>query len=241
MLPGVGAYTAAAIAAIAFGRPAAVVDGNVERVAARLVALETPLPAAKAEIRTLVQALTPAERPGDFAQAMMDLGATLCTPKRPACALCPWRESCRAWAAGSQEGFPRKTAKPPRPLRRGIAFWLTRPDGSVLVRTRPDRGLLGGMTEIPSSPWSEAFEACEALSHAPVRAAWRRLPGEARHGFTHFELVVTVYAAHARAAAKAPKGHRWTLVSTLDQEALPTVMRRIAAVARAAGGQPPRP
>jgi len=232
-LPGVGAYTAAAIAAIAFGRRAAVVDGNIERVITRLHALETPLPAAKPEIRRLVDAITPADRPGDFAQAMMDLGASLCTPKRPACGLCPWMKPCAARLAGTQETFPRKMPKAVRPLRRGAAFWLVRPDGYVLVRKRPDKGLLGGMTEIPSSPWTEDFDMARATDHAPLRGMrWRRLPGEARHGFTHFELVVTVFAADALTTTKAPEGCRWVRLAELDGEALPTAMRKIAAVAR---------
>jgi A/G-specific adenine glycosylase len=230
-LPGIGAYTAAAIAAIAFSERAAVVDGNVERVITRIFALATPLPQAKPEIRHLVAMLTPADHPGDFAQAMMDLGATLCTPRRPACALCPWMAGCAARADGSQESFPRKVAKPPRPLRRGAAFWLRRPDGFVLLRKRPDNGLLGGMTEIPSSPWSEDFDPADAQRHAPVKALWRRLDGVARHGFTHFELEVTVYAADALVTTKAPSGCRWVALEDLETQALPTVMRKIAAVA----------
>jgi A/G-specific adenine glycosylase len=231
-LPGVGLYTAAAIAAIAFGRQAAVVDGNVERVVSRVHAVAAPLPGAKAEIRRLVQAITPAGRPGDFAQAMMDLGATICTPRRPACALCPFMAPCRARAEGTQETFPRKAPKPDRPLRRGAAFWLTRPDGYVLVRKRPDKGLLGGMTEVPSSPWSVDFDLAAATEAAPVQARWRRLPGEARHGFTHFELIVTVFAADALVTTPAPPQCRWVRLVDLDAEALPTVMRKIIAVAR---------
>ncbi|MDQ0391656.1 A/G-specific adenine glycosylase [Labrys monachus] len=231
-LPGVGAYTAAAVAAIAFGRRAAVVDGNVERVVTRLEAIETPLPQAKPLIAACVEAITPESRPGDFAQAMMDLGATICTPKRPACALCPFMARCSARQAGTQETFPRKAPKARRPLRRGAAFWVTRPDGWVLVRKRPDKGLLGGMTEIPSSVWSEDFDAAGAVGHAPLKMKWRRLPGEVQHGFTHFELAVTVYAADAPLTAKAPPDCRWVRLADLDGEALPTVMRKIAALAR---------
>jgi A/G-specific adenine glycosylase len=231
-LPGVGAYTAAAVAAIAFNRHAAVVDGNVERVVSRLETIETPLPQAKPAISAIVERLTPFDRPGDFAQAMMDLGATICTPKRPACALCPLTGPCKARREGTQESFPRKAPKARRPLRRGAAFWVTRPDGWVLVRKRPDKGLLGGMTEIPSSIWSEDFDGASATAQAPLKATWRKLPGEVSHGFTHFELAVTVYAADAPLSTKAPPDCRWVRLKDLDGEALPTVMRKIANLAR---------
>ena len=231
-LPGVGAYTAAAIAAIAFGRHAAVVDGNIERVTTRLFALETPLPAAKPAIARAVAAMTPADRPGDFAQGMMDLGATICTPKRPACGLCPFMADCAARLEGNPEIYPRKAPKPKRPLRRGAAFWLTRPDGYVLVRKRPDKGLLGGMTEIPGTVWSEEFDPAKAVEEAPVKARWRPLPGLVRHGFTHFELEITVHAADALVTTKAPEGMRWVRLADLDKEALPTVIRKIVALAR---------
>lgn len=232
-LPGIGTYTAAAIAAIAFGRRAAVVDGNIERVISRVHAIETPLPAARTAIRRWVDAITPAGRPGDFAQAMMDLGATICTPRRPACALCPWMAPCAARAAGTQETFPRKAQKPARPLRRGAAFWARRSDGYVLVRKRPDKGLLGGMTEIPSSPWTVDFDMGDAVAFAPFRANWRRLAGEARHGFTHFELAVAVFATDAPVSTRVPPDCRWVRLEDLDGEALPTVMRKIVALARA--------
>ena len=231
-LPGVGAYTAAAIAAIAFGRHAAVVDGNIERVTTRLFALETPLPAAKPAIARAVAAMTPADRPGDFAQGMMDLGATICTPKRPACGLCPFMVDCAGRLGGSPESFPRKAAKAKRPLRRGAAFWVTRPDGYVLVRKRPDKGLLGGMTEIPGTVWSEEFDLAKATEQAPLKARWRALAGEVRHGFTHFELVVSVFAADALVTTRAPEGMRWVRLATLDEEALPTVIRKIVKLAR---------
>jgi A/G-specific adenine glycosylase len=231
-LPGVGAYTAAAVVTIAFNRHAAVVDGNIERVVTRLEAIETPLPQAKPVIAAIVDRLTPFDRPGDFAQAMMDLGATICTPKRPACALCPYMQFCRARSEGTQESFPRKAPKAKRPLRKGAAFWITRPDGWVLVRKRPDKGLLGGMTEIPSSTWSEDFDAADAIGHAPLKAKWRKLAGQVSHGFTHFELAVTVYAADALVTTKAPPGCRWVRLVDLDGEALPTVMRKIVNLAR---------
>jgi A/G-specific adenine glycosylase len=157
-LPGIGVYTAAAIAAIAFDQRASPVDGNVERVVARLFAIDAPLPGAKAEIRGRAQALTPSKRPGDFAQALMDLGATICTPKSPACALCPWMNACAACARGDPESLPRRELKREGRLRRGAAFVLLRADQAVLLRTRPERGLLGGMSEVPTSEWTPDFD-----------------------------------------------------------------------------------
>ena len=198
-LPGIGPYTAAAIAAIAFDAPAAAVDGNVERVVARLFAVEHELPAAKAEIRRLTESLVPAERAGDFAQALMDLGATICTPKKPACALCPWMTACAARRRGDPETFPLKAPKKEGRLRRGAAFVVVRADGCVLVRSRPPKGLLGGMTEVPTTEWTHDFEEGTALAHAPrlgdAQPKWRRLPGVVTHVFTHFPLELVVYVA----------------------------------------------
>ena len=177
-LPGIGDYTAAAIAAIAFGARATPIDGNIERVVARLFAVATPLPAAKPEIRSLALALTPDERAGDFAQAMMDLGATLCSPRRPACGLCPLVSGCEGHAQGLAEVLPYRDAKAERPTRRGVAFVALRDDGAVLLRERPLKGLLGGMLETPSSPWTERGESAKAaLSHAPLKATMARVPG----------------------------------------------------------------
>ncbi len=233
-LPGIGAYTAAAIAAIAFDAPASPVDGNIERVIARLYAIETPLPAAKPEISRLVQALTPPRRAGDFAQAVMDLGATLCTVKRPACALCPWNESCAAYARGDAETFPRRVPKREGALRRGAAFVVRRADDFILVRTRPAKGLLGGMTEVPTTEWTKDFDESIALEDAPRFAArksptWRRTVGVVRHVFTHFPLELTVYAADVPARTPAPKDARWIKISELDGEALPSLMRKVLA------------
>ena len=211
-LPGIGDYTAAAIAAIAFGKRATPVDGNIERVVARLFAVATPLPAAKAEIRALAETLTPEDRAGDFAQAMMDLGATICTPRRPACGLCPVRPDCRGYADGLAEALPYREAKGERPVRRGATFVAIRPDGAVLLRERPLHGLLGGMLETPSSPWAEAEPAGKsARGYAPVAADWRKLPGLVEHTFTHFHLELsrlsrggrTGCAAQARSPARA--------------------------------------
>jgi A/G-specific adenine glycosylase len=198
-LPGVGAYTAAAVAAIAFDRPATVVDGNVERVVARLFAIETPLPDAKPALRAAAARLTPQARPGCFAQAMMDLGATICAPRRPACALCPWSDACAARAAGIAEALPAKRAKPPKPHRLGAAFVALRADGAVLVETRPDGGLLGGMVGPPCTDWTEAGPL-DPRAAAPVAADWAEA-GEARHVFTHFTLGLRVLAARAPAGA----------------------------------------
>ncbi|MGI6247703.1 MAG: A/G-specific adenine glycosylase [Pseudochelatococcus sp.] len=228
-LPGIGAYTAGAVAAIAFDRPAVAVDGNVERVLSRLMALEEPLPRAKPAIRALALALMPSARPGDFAQALMDLGATICTPKKPACALCPWSPPCRARAAGTQETFPRKEAKKTGSLRMGAAFVAVRADGHVLLRDRPPRGLLGGMAEVPGSAWSAAFDADTALAAAPFDARWRRLPGNVRHVFTHFPLELTVFRADVPTRTQVPEGGRWRALSDLAGEALPTVMRKVLA------------
>jgi A/G-specific adenine glycosylase len=232
-LPGIGPYTAAAIAAIAYDAPAAAVDGNVERVMTRLFALERELPAAKPEIRALTQSLVPAARSGDFAQAMMDLGATICTPKKPACALCPWMEPCAARSRGDPESFPRKAPKREGRLRRGAAFVVRRADGFVLVRSRPPRGLLGGMTEVPTTEWRQDFDLDAALEAVPrfarTRSKWQRLPGVVTHVFTHFPLELTVYRTEVAASTLPPEGARWVPVATLAGEALPNVMRKVLA------------
>jgi A/G-specific adenine glycosylase len=240
-LAGIGDYTAAAIAAIAFDRPAVPVDGNVERVVARLFAVEDELPAGKLEIKRLAQSLLPARRAGDFAQALMDLGAGICSPKRPACALCPWSEACAARARGEQETFPRKAVKREGRLRRGAAFVVMRADERVLLRRRPEKGLLGGMSEVPGSDWSHDFDVARALDAAPrLRAtmAWRRLPGMVRHVFTHFPLELTVFAADVPRATAAPKGARWVERADLAGEALPNLMRKV--IAHALDGMPRR-
>ncbi|MGE4049079.1 MAG: A/G-specific adenine glycosylase, partial [Acetobacteraceae bacterium] len=198
-LPGIGAYTAAAIGAIAFGLPAVPVDGNVERVAARLFAIDTPLPAAKPLIRDAADRLgaDPDARasPSDFAQALFDLGATICTPTQPACGLCPWMAACAGRRLGIAGTLPAKAPKRLRPLRFGVHFWLTDDQDQVLLRRRPPQGLLGGMSELPGTPWRDApWAAEEALVHAPLPADWRPA-GQVRHGFTHFELTIDLFAA----------------------------------------------
>jgi A/G-specific adenine glycosylase len=232
-LPGIGAYTAAAVAAIAFERPTAAVDGNVERVVSRLFLVEEPLPRAKPLIRELAQALVPPDRPGDFAQALMDLGATICTPKRPACAVCPWLEPCGARAAGVQEVLPRKAPRIEGQLRRGAAFVAWRADDAVLLRTRPPSGLLGGMAEPPTSEWAADYDPAKAMLDAPLEARWRRLAGTVRHTFTHFPLELTVFLAKLGADAKAPEGMRFAPRSSLSDEALSGPMRKVLAHALA--------
>jgi A/G-specific adenine glycosylase len=232
-LPGIGSYTAAAIAAIAFDARTAAVDGNVERVIARLLALEQELPAAKAEIRRRAEVLIPSERAGDFAQALMDLGATICTPKKPACVLCPWTADCAARRRGDPETFPRKAPKVEGRLRRGAAFVVIRADGFVLLRSRPPKGLLGGMTEVPTSEWTHDFAEDDALAAAPplprVRPRWRRTPGVVTHVFTHFPLELIVLSAEVPASTHAPAGMRWVAMPELAGEALPNVMRKVLA------------
>lgn len=238
-LPGIGPYTAAAITAIAFDRPATVVDGNVERVIARRFAVTEPLPAAKPSLRRLAATLTPPVRPGDYAQAIMDLGATVCAPTRPRCLACPWAEACEGRAAGIAETLPRRAAKPERPTRRGVAYWAVDRAGRVLVRRRPPCGLLGGMTEVPSSEWVDARPSPRAppappsdqalAAAAPVTAIWGILPGVVRHTFTHFHLELLVAAATAPVApavAAAADGV-WVPVDRLGEQALPSVMRKV--------------
>jgi A/G-specific adenine glycosylase len=228
-LPGIGAYTAAAIAAIAFDRRAVVMDGNVERVVARLHRVENALPAAKPELRALTDALTPDERPGDFAQAMMDLGATICTPRKPRCALCPWREDCDAFKAGDAEDYPRKVPKAERPVLYAVAYWMTLPDGRVLLRRRPEEGLLGGMMEIPTNTWrAQPWSLDDARDVAPFAAQWRDLPGNIRHVFTHIDLRLSLLAGTLK---KAPNGMIAAPLDKLGDYALPSVMRKIVSAA----------
>lgn len=223
-LPGVGAYTAAAIAAIAFDAPSNVVDGNVERVMARLRAVETPLPAAKTELRALAGELVTADRPGDWAQALMDLGATVCTPKAPKCLICPWRGACAAFATGAPETYPRRAAKAARPQRYGAVFRAER-DGQFWLVRRADKGLLGGMAGLPTSEWGAApLSRARALKAAPAKGRWSKI-GEVRHVFTHFSLTLDVYTAEA-----APAGEGWWG----DATALPTVFKKAALLEREA-------
>jgi A/G-specific adenine glycosylase len=228
-LPGIGDYTARAIAAIAFDAPAMPVDGNIERVVSRLFAIEEELPAAKPTIKHLAASLLPSQRAGDFAQAFMDLGATVCSPKRPSCALCPWNESCSAYLRGDQETFPRKAPKREGQLRRGAAYVALRADGRVLLRKRPDKGLLASMTEVPGSAWTNDFDEKSALRSAPrlKGAKWQRVPGVVRHVFTHFPLELVIFRATVSRPTKAPTDARWAPLASLAGEALPNVMRKV--------------
>ena len=242
-LPGIGPYTAAAIAAIAFDRRTMPVDGNIERVVSRLFAVEEPLPKAKPLIQQLATTLLDAgdekSRAGDSAQALMDLGSSICTPKKPACALCPLNDDCVSRARGEQETFPRKAAKKSGALRRGTAFVVTRGD-ELLIRTRAEKGLLGGMTEVPTSGWLAAQDDKTALQQAPMLkgiARWHRKAGVVTHVFTHFPLELAVYTANVPTRARAPHGMRWVPISTLGDEALPNVMRKV--IAHGLGKKPP--
>ncbi|WP_421702175.1 A/G-specific adenine glycosylase [Aliiroseovarius sp.] len=222
-LPGIGPYTSAAISAIAFDRAETVVDGNVERVMARLFRVETPLPTAKPELTTLAADLTPAERPGDYAQAVMDLGATICTPKNPACGICPWNRDCLAREGGVQASLPKKTPKTPKPTRYGIAYLARREDGAWLVERRPDKGLLGGMLGWPGAEWGD-----DPSEDPPIAADWRDPGAEVRHTFTHFHLRLAVRVAELPQDAEPERG-AFQHVRPSD---LPTVMRKAFDLAR---------
>jgi A/G-specific adenine glycosylase len=233
-LPGVGGYTSAAIAAIAYDEKQAAMDANAERVIARFYAVETPMPKAKAELHVLCSALVP-ERAGDFVQALMDLGSAICTPKRPACGNCPWTDDCQARKRGIQENLPVKAPKMARPLRRGAAFVVRDKSGAVLLVKRPEKGLLASMLEPPLGPWTEDFPStAKALKQAPFTAKWTKRPGIVRHGFTHFELETEVYTTDV---AKRPKfSGEWVPADKLRQVALPTVMRKIVEHGLDSGG-----
>ena len=228
-LPGIGPYTAAAIAAIAFDQPHAAVDGNVERVMARLYAIETPLPLAKPQIREKAQSLVPQRRAGDFAQALMDLGATICTPRTANCAICPWTDYCAGRRQGIAESLPRKSPKSKIPTRLGVAFWIERDDGFILLRRRPQKGLLGGMMEIPSTPWSAKLPRDPA---PPMAATWKKLSAPVEHTFTHFHLQLSVWKA-ALTNPPLPQGgdYSWVHKDNLDAEALPSLMRKVVKLA----------
>ena len=230
-LPGIGDYSAAAIAAIGFQKKATPVDANIERVTARLFALDAPLPKGRARIKERASALTPKSRPGDFAQAMMDLGASICATKAPECHACPLKSDCVAACQGDPERYPIKAAKARRPVRHGMVFWAVRGDGRVMLRQRPPKGLLGGMTEFPSTDWrKQTWTLAEARKQAPVEGRWRRLDGTVRHTFTHFHLELTVLTAGVdiKKGRLDPKEALWSKPSRFSDHALPTLMKKVA-------------
>jgi A/G-specific adenine glycosylase len=232
-LPGIGSYTAAAVAAIAFGAKATPVDGNIERVVARLFALQTPLPAAKPELRKLAGDLTPDTRAGDFAQSLMDLGATVCRPKAPLCLTCPLTGLCAARAQGIAETLPRRSPRRDRPQKHGVVFWIRRRDGAVLLRRRAEEGLLGGLMEFPSTDWRKpVWGAEEAIRSAPAKTDWQSLPGVVRHGFTHFDIDLTILAGEVPAGTKIEGA--WVQPEDFGGQALPTLMKKVARHALAA-------
>jgi A/G-specific adenine glycosylase len=228
-LPGIGPYTASALRAIVHEAPSIPVDGNVLRIMARLHRVEATLPEAAGRLGALAGRLACEHRSGHVAQALMDLGATVCRPRRPDCLVCPWRPACRAHLAGVAEQLPRRSPKGERPVRRGLAFLLARPDGAILFRRRPPGGLLGGLHELPSSPWQEGpLEVDRALAHAPCSTDWRLNPMAIHHGFTHFELELGLAEARVEGATAidAPGGI-WCPPADLDRLALPTVMKKL--------------
>ena len=242
-LPGIGPYTASALRAIVHGAPSVPVDGNALRVMARLHRVEAALPDAAGQLRDLAGRLACAHRSGELAQALMDLGAMVCRPRRPACLVCPWGRACQAHLAGLAEELPRRAPKRARPVRRGLAFLLARPDGAILFRRRPAGGLLGGLHELPSSPWQEGPLKIErALAHAPSAAAWRVHPKATRHGFTHFVLELTLAEACMDCArpAEDASGEIWCRPAELDRLALPSVMKKLLRLPRIPALDPAR-
>jgi A/G-specific adenine glycosylase len=231
-LPGVGAYTAAAVAAIAYGAKAAPVDGNVARILARLQALEAPIARARRAIGEAAAALTPAERPGDFAEALMDLGALICRPRKPSCPACPLLGACAAARTGAPEAYPRRAAAKRKPARVGAAFFARRADGATLARRRPLKGLLGGTLELPGGPWEAAKCADTSAGQAPFPAPWRRLPGEVEQAFTHFTLRLTLYAAEVGASPPGAEGLIWIDPAMAERAGFSSLMLKAVAHAR---------
>jgi A/G-specific adenine glycosylase len=223
-LPGIGAYTAAAIAAIAFGRQTAPVDGNIARVLARLLALDDPIARARGEINEAAGMLAPSHRAGDFAQALMDIGATICRPRNPDCPSCPLARDCAAFRTGNPEAYPRRAAAKAKPRREGAVFFARRADGAFLARRRPAHGLLASTVELPGTPWTAEGPGDGVAGAAPAAASWRRLPGTVEQGFTHFTLRLTVYVAAFEGAA--PDRHFWVAREALREAGFSNVMRK---------------
>ncbi len=229
-LPGIGPYTAAAIASIAFDEAIAAVDGNVERVISRYYSIEEPLPFSKPVIKENATALVPQKRAGDYAQAIMDLGATICTPKSPNCLICPWTDDCAGRKSGVAATLPRKLPKKSIPTRYGVAYWIENAEGKILLRRRPTKGLLGGMTEVPGSDWTES-KIIDLDSAAPVKATWIKRLGLVEHTFTHFHLEVTVLVTKVKSVKLPDASYRWVPAQNVEAEALPSIMRKIVAKA----------
>lgn len=227
-LPGIGDYTASAIASIAFDEPVAVVDGNIERVITRHYEISTPLPAAKPEIQKRVSEVLDADKPGEFAQAMMDLGATICTPKRPVCGLCPINQDCAAFSSGDQELFPVKRPKPEKPTRKGAAFVICDATDNVFLEKRGEKGLLAGMSQVPTSNWTARQNGATGEAAFPFSAEWQ-MSGIARHTFTHFHLELEVWKT--KFANEPPINGWWCKSESLNGEALPTLMKKVLAKA----------
>ncbi len=221
-LPGIGPYTSAAIAAIVFNQRASVLDGNVERVMARFHLIEAPLPGSKETLRNLAVGMLPDARFGDYAQAIMDLGATICTPRNPSCGMCPWAQGCKARARGVAQDLPKKTAKSPKPTRYGTCFVVLRKDGAVLLERRPDKGLLGGMLGWPGGSWTDQMQ----ITEPPFQANWQKLPEEVRHTFTHFHLKLRVQYTSVEVDFNQTVG-QFIMLDMFDANDLPTVMRKV--------------
>ena len=231
-LPGIGAYTAAAIMSIAFNLPATVVDGNVERVISRLFSIKTPLPDAKKTIKQYASQLISPNRAGDYSQAIMDLGATICSPTKPKCTVCPWHSNCSASFNNNPEKFPIKKPRNPKPTRYGFAFVAIRKDGAILLRKRPPNGLLASMAEVPGSNWditNQANQSQNNLKFAPLKGNWQKIAKPVRHTFTHFHLNVGIWYTQVDNNTSAPEGHWWSSQTSLANEPLPTVMHKIIA------------
>ena len=229
-LPGIGEYTAAAILSIAFDIPIPVVDGNVERVISRLFSIETPLPEAKKVIKQYASQMNSRERAGDYSQAIMDLGATVCSPTKPKCNICPWQTNCSAFFNKNPERYPVKKIKKPKPTRHGLAFVATRTDGAILLRKRPASGLLASMAEVPGSNWEEGNPAKlsqNCIEFAPISGKWEKITKPVQHTFTHFHLKISVWHLLVDNNVRAPKGHWWSEPNAIVNEPLPTLMRKI--------------
>jgi len=229
-LPGIGPYTGATIAAICFDEPTNIVDGNVERVISRIFALEKPLPKAKSDLRKLAAPLASQIRPGDYGQAIMDLGSVICSPTSPKCEICVWQKFCQAYDKGTQTDYPKKIKKKPLPIRYGAAFVLYSQD-AVLLERRPDQGLLGGMMGVPGTEWGG--QPKDPLLSAPVETKWQICDGEVHHVFTHFELRLKVYVANIKSRPNLEKiNGEWASINTLENYALPTVMKKVLDLAK---------